>query len=121
MLVQDSTVIKLPVHLFAEFSGVSNAQSSVCNARIQATYDLIPSRLIGFSIDPYSKNDLAAAPELPIQEGDLVLRDRSLKADLDAIRSGAVARRAGAEEKGLGTVRRQPHWMGVRTIPGSVF
>lgn len=76
VLVQDSTVIKLPVHLFADFSGVSNGQSSVCNARIQATYDLIASRLVGFSIDPYSKNDLAAAPELPIQEGDLVLRDR---------------------------------------------
>lgn len=76
VLVQDSTVIKLPLHLFAEFSGVSNGQSSVCNARIQATYDLIPSRLVGFSIDPYSKNDLAAAPELAIQKGDLVLRDR---------------------------------------------
>lgn len=76
VLVQDSTVIQLPGHLFAEFSGVSNGQSSVCNARIQATYDLIPSRLVGFSIDPYSKNDLAAAPELPLQKGDLVLRDR---------------------------------------------
>lgn len=76
VLVQDSTVIQLPAHLLAEFSGVSNSQSSVCNARIQATYDLIPARLIGFSIDPYSKNDLAAAPELPLQQGDLVLRDR---------------------------------------------
>lgn len=76
VLVQDSTVIKLPGHLFADFSGVSNGESSVCNARIQATYDLIPSRLVGFSIDPYSKNDLAAAPELPLQKGDLVLRDR---------------------------------------------
>lgn len=76
VLVQDSTVIKLPDHLFADFSGVSNGKSNVCNARVQATYDLIPSRLIAFSIDPYSKNDLAAAPELIIQEGDLVLRDR---------------------------------------------
>jgi hypothetical protein len=76
VLVQDSTVIKLPGHLFAEFSGVSNGQSSVCNARIQATYELISSRLVGFSIDPYSKNDLSAAPQLAIQEGDLVLRDR---------------------------------------------
>lgn len=76
VLAHDSTVIKLPNHLFADFSGVSNGPSSVCNARIQATYDLISSRLVGFSIDPYSKNDLAAAPELPIQAGDLVLRDR---------------------------------------------
>ena len=76
VLVQDSTIIKLPGHLFADFSGVANAQSSVCNARIQAAYNLLDSRLIGFSIDPYSKNDLAAAPELPLQKGDLVLRDR---------------------------------------------
>ena len=75
-LVQDSTIIKLPGHLFADFSGVSNAQTNVCNARIQATYNLLDSRFIGFSIDPYSKNDLAAAPELPLQQGDLVLRDR---------------------------------------------
>jgi len=76
VLVQDSTIIKLPGHLFADFSGVANAQSRVCNARIQATYNLLDHRLIGFSIDPYSKNDLAAAPELPLQQGDLVLRDR---------------------------------------------
>jgi len=76
VLVQDSTIIKLPDHLFVDFSGVANGQSQVCNARIQATYNLLDRRLIGFSIDPYSKNDLAAAPELPLQEGDLVLRDR---------------------------------------------
>ena len=40
VLVQDSTIIKLPGHLFEEFSGVSNAHSKVCNARVQATYDL---------------------------------------------------------------------------------
>jgi hypothetical protein len=76
VLVQDSTIIKLPVHLFEEFSGVSNAHSKVCNARIQATYDLPAPSLIDFSIDPYSKNDQSAAPELPIEAGDLVLRDR---------------------------------------------
>lgn len=76
VLVQDSTVIKLPTVLFPEFSGVSNGHSTVCNARIQAVYDLISGKLIGFSIDPYSKNDLAAAPELEIRKGDLVLRDR---------------------------------------------
>lgn len=76
VLVQDSTVIKLPGWLFAKFSGVSNATTSVCNARIQAVFDLLAGRLVSFSIDPYSKNDLAAAPELEIREGDLVLRDR---------------------------------------------
>lgn len=76
VLVQDSTILKLPGHLFEDFSGVSNAHSSVCNARIQATYNLLDHHLLAFSIDPYSKNDLAAAPELPIQPGDLSLRDR---------------------------------------------
>jgi hypothetical protein len=76
VLVQDSTIIKLPASLFDLFSGVSNATSSVCNARIQAVYDLACTRLISFSIDPYSKNDLAAAPDLHIVKGDLVLRDR---------------------------------------------
>ena len=90
VLVQDSTVIKLPGHLYADFSGVSNGPSSVCNARIQATYDLISSRLVGFSIDPYSKNDLAAAPELPIQAGDLVLRDRGYLAAEEVCRTRAA-------------------------------
>lgn len=76
ILVQDSTIIKLPKRLFNIFSGVSNGHADVCNARVQGTYDLIASRFIGFSVDPYSKNDLAAAPELDIQSDDLVLRDR---------------------------------------------
>ena len=76
VLVQDRTVIQLPGHLFADFSGVSNGQARVCNARIQTTYDLVSSRLTSFAIDPYSKNDLAAAPPLVLQQGDLVLRDR---------------------------------------------
>ena len=74
--MQDSTIIKLPQSLFDRFSGVSNGHTKVCNARIQGTYDLIAGRFIRFSIDPYYKNDLAAAPELEIQPGDLVLRDR---------------------------------------------
>jgi hypothetical protein len=76
VLVQDSTIIKLPTALFKSFSGVANAHSTVCNARIQAVYDLTGGRLISFSIDPYSKNDATAAPELQLMEGDLVLRDR---------------------------------------------
>lgn len=76
VLVQDSTIIKLPAKLFSDFSGVANASSAVCNARIQAVYDLISGRLISFAIDPYSKNDASAAPELQLMDGDLVLRDR---------------------------------------------
>jgi len=76
VLVQDSTIIKLPVRLFAFFSGVSNASSSVCNARIQCVYDLITEAFICFTIDPYTKNDRKSAPELKIKKGDLVIRDR---------------------------------------------
>jgi hypothetical protein len=76
VLVQDSTIIKLPLQLFEVFSGVSNAHTAVCNARIQGVYDLLSGNFLSFSIDPYSKNDLLAAPELDIQAEDLVLRDR---------------------------------------------
>jgi hypothetical protein len=76
VLIQDSTIIRLPLKLFNMFSGVSNLHSSVCNARIQGVYDLLSGSFLSFSIDPYSKNDLKAAGELDIKQGDLVLRDR---------------------------------------------
>jgi Transposase DDE domain len=76
VLVQDSTIIKLPVRLFGFFSGVSNGHSSVCNARIQCVYDLITESFICFTIDPYTKNDIKAAPELSVEKDDLVIRDR---------------------------------------------
>ena len=76
VLVQDSTIIRLPLRLFKKFSGVANASSSVCSARIQGVYDLLSGQFISFSIDPYSKNDISAAHELELKEGDLVLRDR---------------------------------------------
>lgn len=76
ILLQDSTIIKLPLRLFEVFSGVKNAHTAVCNARIQGIYDLLAGHFIQFSIDPYTKNDRAAAWEIPAQEGDLILRDR---------------------------------------------
>jgi hypothetical protein len=76
ILVQDSTIIRLPDKLFERFSGVKNALTTVCNARIQGIYDLLAGKFVSFSIDTYSENDLLAAHKIPIQEGDLVLRDR---------------------------------------------
>lgn len=76
IVVQDSTIIRLPQRLFDVFSGVANGHSKVCNARIQGAYDIVNERFISFSIDKYSKNDLEAAPELDIEKGDLTLRDR---------------------------------------------
>jgi hypothetical protein len=82
ILIQDSTIIRLPKRLFEAFSGVSNYWSTVCNARIQGVYDLLSGRFISFTISPYSKNDQASAPDLEIQKGDLTLRDRGyLSAD----------------------------------------
>jgi hypothetical protein len=76
ILVQDSTVIKLPSRLMDVFSGVRNAHIKVCNARIQSVFDLLSGSFTHWSIDTYSKNDLVAAPELAIGAGDLILRDR---------------------------------------------
>jgi len=76
ILVQDSTIIRLPTALFSEFSGVANGQTKVCNARVQCVYDLISEQFVSFSVDPYSKNDLTAAPEIILEQDDLVLRDR---------------------------------------------
>lgn len=76
ILVQDSTIITLPEKLFDCFSGVANQSTKRCNARIQSVYDILNERFISFSIDKYSKNDLEAAPELTLEQGDLVMRDR---------------------------------------------
>jgi len=76
ILLQDSTVIQLPANLFVAFSGVKNAISTVCNARIQCVYDMKAGTFVKFTIDPYSKNDFLATLEIDLLPGDLVLRDR---------------------------------------------
>lgn len=93
ILLQDSTIIKLPLRLFSVFSGVKNAHAAVCNARIQGIYDLLSGHFIHFSIDPYSKNDQAATMEIPVQPGDLILRDRGYF----RIQAVEVHKRAGAD------------------------
>lgn len=76
ILVQDSTIIKLPQKLMSVFSGVKNAHVQVCNARVQCVYDLLTGCFVKFSLDPYSKNDVSVAGKLDLKAGDLVLRDR---------------------------------------------
>lgn len=76
LLVQDSTIIQLPLRLLEAFSGVQNAHAAVCNARIQGIYDLLAGRFVQFSVDSYSRNDLTAALDIRAQPGDLILRDR---------------------------------------------
>lgn len=76
ILLQDSTVLRLPSRLFEVYSGVSNAHKTVCNARVQCVYDLVSQEFIYFSIDSYSKNDLSVTYDIPAQPGDLIIRDR---------------------------------------------
>ena len=76
ILIQDSTVIKLPSKLMDIFSGVRNASVKVCNARIQCVYDLLSGSFTHWSIHSYRKNDLSVANELQVKAGDLILRDR---------------------------------------------
>lgn len=76
IIVQDSTIIKLPLSLFKVFAGVRNQKSKSTNARIQVVYDLIAEEFISFSIHPYSENDAKVTSNLQIEQGDLVLRDR---------------------------------------------
>jgi len=86
ILVQDSTIVKLPFRLFEEMSGVANKTTQVANARIQVVYDLISEQFLKFEIEPYSKNDLKAAPELDLKNGDLCLRDRGYLTSKEIIR-----------------------------------
>lgn len=76
IIIQDSTIIRLPNTLYDVFKGVSNHATQACNARIQCVYDIVSERFISFSIDPYSKNDASVADEIDLIKGDLALRDR---------------------------------------------
>lgn len=86
ILVQDSTIVKLPLRLFEEMSGVANKTTQVANARIQVVYDLVSELFLKFEIESYSKNDLKAAPELELKIGDLSLRDRGYLTSNEIIR-----------------------------------
>jgi len=76
VLIQDSTIIKLPKRLYPFFSGVSNGVGKTTNARVQYAFDIFNEEVKYFSIDSYSKNDLSQSQKLDIKNGDLVLRDR---------------------------------------------
>jgi len=76
VIIQDSTIIKLPTRLLELFSGVSNGSTTVCNARIQGVYNLLSGKFISFSINSYRMNDQASVLEMEITKNDLTLRDR---------------------------------------------
>jgi hypothetical protein len=76
IIIQDSTIIKIPKELFKIYSGVSNGITQVSNARIQVAIDILSNIFTLLSIDSYSINDISAANRLALRAGDLVLRDR---------------------------------------------
>ena len=76
VLIQDSTIIKLPSWLYEQYAGVSNGHQKVCNARVQAVYDLKSMKFLSFEIGSYRKSDIVAASDLEAGQGDLVIRDR---------------------------------------------
>ena len=59
ILIEDSTIIKLPQRLFEHYSGVRNQTTQVANARVQLAIDLLSNVFSLFSIDSYSINDLS--------------------------------------------------------------
>ncbi len=82
------------------FSGVKNACSAVCNARIQGIYDLVSKKFVAFSIDPYSRNDMSAALDIDVEPDDLLLRDRGYF---------TVENARKLKEKGADTISRYKH------------
>jgi hypothetical protein len=76
VLLQDSTILKLPKRLFSQYSGVANGAVSVTNCRVQICVDLMTNLLQTLAIDSYSINDLKARHYINPQKGDLVIRDR---------------------------------------------
>lgn len=76
VLVQDSTILKLPKKLFQFYSGASNSSTTAANCRIQVCIDLMTNFIESFGADSYSVNDMKARDYIQPQKGDLVLRDR---------------------------------------------
>lgn len=76
IIIQDSTVIKLPNRLASLFSGVKNGFVQVVNARIQYAFDALTNYSVFFELNSYTINDTKAAARLPVATGDLILRDR---------------------------------------------
>jgi len=78
VIVQDSTVIGLPSHLADSFPGASNQTGkAISGMRVQAFFDLLSERCLGFSIGPFTRNDQKASGDILriACPGDLVLRD----------------------------------------------
>lgn len=92
IIIQDSTIIKLPGRLASTYSGVRNGFVQVVNARLQYAFDALTNYSILFELDSYKVNDTKAAANLNVKKGDLVIRDRgyfSLKEMKRLLNNGA--------------------------------
>lgn len=78
VLIQDSTVVNLPVHLASHFPGPANqTKRKLAALRIQTYYDLCAENFPYFEISGFRRIDQAAAGDILAiaKPGDLVLRD----------------------------------------------
>lgn len=78
VLVQDSTMIKLPSRLASVYPGcVNQTDSKISIMRIQAVLDILSETFVDFSLSGYTRNDQAAATDIIsiAKPGDLILRD----------------------------------------------
>lgn len=76
IIIQDSTIIKLPNRLASIYSGVKNGSAQVVNARLQYAFDTLRNYSVFFALNSYKTNDVKAASALPVEKGDLIIRDR---------------------------------------------
>jgi len=77
ILIQDSTLVKLPDSHYNYSSGVSNGKTKKALARLQICFDLCKGNIIQSDLCSYSENDRAYSSKLllVLQAGDLVIRD----------------------------------------------
>lgn len=77
VLIQDSACIALPKAASKHYPGSSNQHDSTAAMKVQAIYEMVSNRFVGFSLGGYTRNDQAAALDIVelAREGDLVLRD----------------------------------------------
>ena len=77
IIVQDSTSIALPSHLFEEFPGARNGHGQYAGAKVHASFDLLARRFVAFSICEHRKADQGFSPQgvEGFGKGDLLMRD----------------------------------------------
>lgn len=77
VLVQDSTLVKMPDSFFHSLSGVSNGKVKKAITRIQSCIDLVNGKINQVVMCTYSQNDQSFSSNILnlIKPADLVLRD----------------------------------------------